>query len=164
MDYEFWNEVEALVTQLNKQNNLFQQVIEQKVEGFEKRLDKKDFPITMEKDILRTVQTSIAESIQKVLTSGYSSPLHKLVEVVIEEHRTELRAIISEAFSSVIKLDEFKQSIVNAFSHKVARSIISNSDGLFEKVSNELKQDSVFRSKITIAVSNVVEECLRERK
>jgi hypothetical protein len=64
----------------------------------------------------------------------------------------------------VILTDEFKQSIVSAFSHKVARTIISNNDGLFDKVSNELKQDSVFKARMAMAVSNVVEECLRDRE
>ena len=36
----------------------------------------------------------------------------------------------------------------------------SQHDGLFDKVSNELKQDSVFKAKMSLAVSNVVEECL----
>ena len=36
--------------------------------------------------------------------------------------------------------------------------------GLFDKVSNELKQDAVFKSKMALAVSNVVEQCLNERR
>ena len=31
-----------------------------------------------------------------------------------------------------------------------------------DKVSNELKQDAIFKSKMAIAVSNVVEECLKK--
>jgi hypothetical protein len=57
----------------------------------------------------------------------------------VDENSTELRALISDSFVQVIRKDEFKQAIVSAFSHKVARSIISNNDGLFDKVSNELK-------------------------
>jgi len=83
-----------------------------------------------------------------------------LVKSVVDEYSPELRKIISESFGEVISLDEFKESIVNAFSHKVARTIISNNDGLFDKVSNELKQDAIFKSKMSLAVSNVVEECL----
>lgn len=105
----------------------------------------------------------MSESIKSVLT-GYNSPLTALVQSVVNENAKELRAIISDSFKLVISTDEFKQSIVNAFSHKVARTIISNNDGLFDKVSNELKQDAVFKAKMSLAVSNVVEECLREKK
>ena len=92
------------------------------------------------------------------------SPLKKLTEVVILENTTFLKGLISDCFNSVIKTEDFKKSIITAFSHKVARSIISNNDGLFEKVSNELKQDAIFKSKMSLAVSNVVEECLTERR
>jgi len=87
----------------------------------------------------------------------------KLVKSVVDENSTELRALISDSFVQVIRKDEFKQAIVSAFSHKVARSIISNNDGLFDKVSNELKQDAVFKSRMALAVANVVNECLLER-
>jgi hypothetical protein len=117
----------------------------------------------LEKQILTVVQTSIGESVKSVLT-GYNSPLSLLVKSVVDENAKVLRAIISDSFKLVISTDEFRQSIVNAFSHKVARTIISNNDGLFDKVSNELKQDAVFKAKMSLAVSNVVEECLKDRK
>lgn len=117
----------------------------------------------LEKQVLQSAQIAIGESVKAVLT-GYNSPLSLLVKSVVEENSKELRAIISDSFRLVISTDEFRQSIVNAFSHKVARTIISNNDGLFDKVSNELKQDAVFKAKMSLAVSNVVEECLTERK
>ena len=80
------------------------------------------------------------------------------------ENSTELRSIISDSFTTVIRLGDFKASIIDAFSHKVSRAIISNNDGLFDKVSNELKQDAICESKMSIAVANVVEECLTQRK
>ena len=117
----------------------------------------------LEKDILQIAQQSIQKAIQESLTK-YDSPLLQLVKQVVNEHSAELKGIISDSFDSVIKKDEFKQSIREAFSHKVARTIISNNDGLFEKVSNELKQDAIFKSKMALAVANVINECLEERK
>lgn len=117
----------------------------------------------LEKDILRTARIAISESIAKVMT-GYDSPMVKLVKSVVEENSSQLRAIISDSFKQVIATEDFRKSIVSAFSHKVARTIISNNDGLFDKVSNELKQDAIFKSKMALAVSNVVEECLLTRK
>jgi hypothetical protein len=107
------------------------------------------------------MQHSIDEAIKSVLT-GYNSPLTKLVAEVVTMHSGELKSLISDSFSKVIKTDEFKQSIANAFSHKVAKTIISNNDGLFDKVSNELKQDAMFKAKMVQAVANVVESCLKE--
>ena len=120
-------------------------------------------PANMESDILVAAQEAIAKSIKEVL-SGYNSPLAKLTLEVINSHSSELKQIINDSFSSVIKTEDFKRSIIDAFSHKVSRTIISNNDGLFDKVSNELKQDSVFKAKMSIAVANVVEECLKARE
>ena len=151
------------VQDLRTENAKFREDVKLQVEAINTKTDKKHVPITLEQDILRTAQIAMNESIQKVLTD-YNSPLKKLVETVVSENTTFIKQLISESFNTVIRTDEFKTSIINAFSHKVARSIISNNDGLFDKVSNELKQDAVFKSKMALAVSNVVEECLNERR
>ena len=96
----------------------------------------------LEQDVLRTIQLSVQEAINKSLT-GYNNPLSKLVDEVITEHKTEMKQIITDSFESVLRTDEFKQGIREGFSHKVARTIISNNQGLIEKVTNELKQDKV---------------------
>lgn len=150
------------VQDLRTENSKFREDVKLQVETINTKTENKHVPITLEQDILRTAQIAMNESIQKVLTD-YSSPLKKLVEVVVSENTTFLKQLISESFNTVIRTDEFKNSIINAFSHKVARNIISNNDGLFDKVSNELKQDAVFKSKMALAVSNVIEECLNER-
>jgi len=151
------------VQDLRTENSKFREDVKFQVEAINTKTEKKHVPITLEQDILRTAQMAMNESIQKVLTD-YSSPLKKLVEAVVSENTTFLKQLISESFNTVIRTDEFKNSIINAFSHKVARNIISNNDGLFDKVSNELKQDAVFKSKMALAVSNVIEECLNERR
>jgi DNA-binding protein YbaB len=139
------------------------QQLEVKITKLESQLEKKHVPANLERDILSSVQTSISDSIKSVL-SGYNSPLIKLINTAVEQDKVFLQALISDAFGSVIRTEDFKQSIISAFSHKVSRTIISNNDGLFDKVSNELKQDKVFKSKMVLAVANVVEECLNDRK
>ena len=151
-----------LLSDIKRENNTFKAQATQAIDGITKKVDAKLFPVTLEQDILSTVQSSIQGAIKESLTK-YDSPLVKLVTTVVNEHSVQLKQIISESFDDVIKLDEFKESIRDGFSHKVARTIISNNDGLFEKVSNELKQDSVFKAKMALAVSNVINECLSER-
>jgi hypothetical protein len=152
-----------VVQELRTENNKFREDIKLQVDSINNKTEKKHLPIYLEQDILKVAQESINESITKVLTN-YNSPLSKLVESVINENSTELRSIISNSFTEVIRTEEFKTSIINAFSHKVARTIISNNDGLFDKVANELKQDTTFKSKMTLAVVNVVDECLNINK
>jgi|ERR1035437_15349 hypothetical protein len=150
-----------VVQDLRSENQKFREDVKLHIDAINAKTEKKHIPISLEQDILRTAQIAMQESIQKVL-SGYDSPLAKLTTSVVNENSTFLKQLISESFNTVIRTDDFKQSIIQAFSHKVAKSIISNNDGLFDKVSNELKQDAIFKSKMALAVSNVVEECLRK--
>ena len=152
-----------LFSDIKRENTEFKALTTQTIDSISKKVDAKLFPVTLEQDILSTAQISIQTAIKESLTK-YDSPLVKLVTAVVNEHSAQLKQIISESFDDVIKTNEFKESIRDGFSHKVARTIISNNDGLFEKVSNELKQDSVFKAKMSLAVSNVINECLAERK
>lgn len=150
------------VQEMRAENNKFREDVRLQVDTINTKSDKKHLPVYLEQDILTVAQKAVQDSIKEVMTK-YDSPLNKLVKAVVEENSGELKKLISDSFTKVIRTDEFKQSIVNAFSHKVARTIISNNDGLFDKVSNELKQDAIFKSKMALAVSNVVDECLLER-
>ena len=151
--------LENLMVELKAQQRTQSKEIEDRVSTLAKQIE----PISLEKDVLKAVQISIDKAIVSTLTD-YSSPLKKIINEVIIENNKELKSLISDSFQKVIRTEEFKQSILNGFSHKVARTIISNNDGLFDKVSNELKQDASFKAKMTLAVSNVVNECLNERK
>lgn len=151
-----------LVKDVKNENKLLTERLDKTVKEIDTKVNEKHVPIYLEKDILSTVQISIQQAIQNSLT-GYGSPLTKLVTEVINEHSIELKEIISKSFDETIKKDEFKKSIVDAFSHKIARTIISNNDSLFDKVSNQLKQDAIFKSKMALAVANVVNECLENK-
>ena len=148
-----------VVNQIQAGNDAFKKQVIDQLES----VQRKQVPVNLEKDILSSVQLAVNEAILKSLTS-YDSPIVKLVKLVVESRTTELRTIITGAFDQVIATDAFRQSIVDAFSHKVARTIISNNDGLFDKVSNDLKQDSVFKAKMQLAVAKVVDEVLVARK
>lgn len=146
---------------IREENNKFRQDIQLLFSKTSEQVEKKHAPIYFENDILSCVQAAMSETIKKTL-EGYNSPLTKLILQVVDSRSAELKEIITTSFDNVIKLQDFKDSIVTAFSHKVSKSIISNNDGLFDKVANDLKQDAIFKSKMSIAVSNVVEECLRK--
>jgi hypothetical protein len=154
---------EAITRDLAATVRDFGKKIEERVNTLEKKIEEKHTPLKLEGDILRTIQVAMNEAISKVLT-GYDSPLTLLIKKVVEKNRERLQSIIEEAFDTVIAQDEFKRSIVAAFSHKVSRAIISNNAGLFDTVSNELRKDAVFKSKMTLAVARVVEECLHPMK
>jgi len=151
-----------MVSDIKIENKSLTEKLSKVVEEINTKVNQKHVPITLEQDILSITQQSIQKAIQESLTK-YDSPLIKLVTSVVNENSKELREIISSSFNEVIRLEDFKNSVKTGFSHKIARTIISNNDGLFDKVSNELKQDAVFKSKMALAVANVVNECLENR-
>lgn len=160
---ELFEQLQQTINSLRKENKEFKDAINEQVQQMENKVVNSVRPFELQDGILKVLQTSMNDVIKNVL-GGYNSPLTALVHQVVNDHSTELREIISESFGTVIKTDNFKESIVSAFSHKVSRTIISNNDGLFDKVSNDLKQDNVFKSKMTLAVATVIEEILKERK
>ncbi len=153
------NEVYTLLALIRSQNDDFRQDVKSQVDAINEKVDKKHIPLYFEQNILSIVQSSISKSIEDCL-KGYSSPLSRIVVGVIESRNQQLKEIITSSFDQVIQTEDFKQSIITAFSHKIAKNIISGNDGLVDKVCNKLKTDPVFKSKITIAISNVVEQCL----
>ena len=161
-EQETINNLLKVVNDLKTENANFKEDVKTLINVLNTKVEKQYKPITMEQDILSVAQKAMSESIQKVLTA-YDSPLSGLVKIVVSENSDFLKQLISNSFNTVIRTEDFKNSIISAFSHKVARNIISNNDGLFDKVSNELKQDAIFKSKMALAVSNVVDECLTNK-
>jgi hypothetical protein len=161
-EQETINNLVNLMRSIKSENDRFREDIKTQVDAINAKTDKKHLPFVMEQDILTTAQNAIGKAIEAAMV-GYGSPMTKLVQEVVDEHSMQLRNIISSAFGEVINTANFKQSIIEAFSHKIARTIISNQNGLYDKVSNDLKQDAVFKAKVSLAVSNVVEECLSLR-
>ena len=159
---EFLEKQNKTISNLLQSNENFKNEISTLIAKMNEKVEQKHVPIQLENNILSTVQIALNKAIENALT-GYDSPLTALVKQVINSHSVELKEIISTSFNQVIQTDDFKKSIVSAFSHKVAKTIISNNDGLFDKVANELKNDAVFKSKMAIAVSNVVEECINKK-
>lgn len=123
------NQLLAAIRDLKQSNTEFRNELDKKVSGLEQKVDQKHIPINLELGILTTLQTSMDKAIKDLLSSDYNSPLKKLVEKVINDHSTQLLQIMSEAFAVAISTDNFKESVRSAFAHKVARHVLSNTEG-----------------------------------
>lgn len=152
-------ELIELARSIKEGNKDFRDMLSSRVDELEAKIDAKHVPIQLEASIIHSVNDAVRKSITSAL-SEYNSPLKKLTDTVIEEHRTELRAIIGACFEQTIRHDDFRASVLEAFNHKIARLVISNNESLIDKVSNDLKSDATFRAKLTLAVSGVVDTFL----
>lgn len=154
-----FDELGVLLKELKEENQKFKTQTFEQVKLIDDSVKRDYKPIQLEKDILTVCQRGIGEAIGKVL-GEYGSPLRKLVQEVVDKENSFLKQLVSDCFMEVIKKEDFKESILNAFSHKIARTMISGNDALFDKVIGDLKSDSIFKSKITLLVSQIVEESL----
>lgn len=111
-----------------------------------------------EKIILTTVQEGINEAIKKRLIDDYNSPIKPLIDDVIKGHLESLRSILNVSLSETIKSCEFKESMAQAFRHKLARGCIDSLAGSLEKAINALKSDPTIKAKMVLAIEKVIEE------
>lgn len=156
---KFIGQLKETIGELVRANETFKQEIIKKVNETASKVEKKHAPVYFEQDIMRAAQEGIIKAIGESLT-GYNSPLNKLTSQVIEENSGFLRELIKEAFNTAIKAGEFKKVVQETFIHKIARSFMTSADSMMAKMSNELKQDPVFKSKLVIAIENVINECV----
>jgi len=110
----------------------------------------------MEKQILEQVNRSIGEAIVNSLTK-YDSPLKILTDAVIKKHTPELESLINDEFSLLLNGKGFKQSLREALNEKLSRTLIQRMGGELEKQVNELKQNPQTKAKITLAISDIIE-------
>lgn len=82
----------------------------------------------LEKEILQAAQQGVAKAIHDSL-NGYHSPLQKLVNRVVDENEEKLLDVMRTGFSTVISTDEFKNSVMDAFQHKIAKLMVTKLEG-----------------------------------
>ena len=110
----------------------------------------------MEQEILKSAKAAISEAIVKELV-GYSKPLSKLTEKVIDANMGTLYSLINDEFSSLLASDQFRDALKDALNAKLAKTLISRMGGELEKQVNELKANPATRAKITLAINELIE-------
>ena len=150
------NELYTLLKTITEENKKHREDTTLLVKVLNDKLDKKFLPISLEENILQSAQIAVGKAIAESL-SKYDSPLNKLVTTVINEHQTQLRQIVNDSFKEVIDHEDFKKSVLQGFTHKIGKNIVNGSEGLIDKVTNELKSSPQFRAECTLAISNLVQ-------
>lgn len=153
------NELYDSVRNLQSENVKFKELLDSKVTILDNKVNKKHLPLTLEHSVVTTVQHAIKGSIEKSL-SGYDSPLNKYLKEAVDSNSDTIKelfnSVVTEGFSS----EEFRESCKTHILNKIARNVISGLDGSVDKVVIQMKQDSIFRSKLTLMVNTLVSEYL----
>lgn len=153
----------AMVREMSKANNDFRNEMELKVKSIEGKVEQKHLPITLESDIVQAIRGAILKTFTDSL-GGYQSPLQKYALNVVQKYQTSIESLFDDVVSEAIKTDEFRQRVREVLLHKIAKTMISGIDGSVDKTVNQMKQDTIFRSRLTLAVNGLVEEFLTNSK
>lgn len=151
------------VQELKSENLKFREDINKQVEGFDKKIDQKHMPLSLEDEVVKAVHTSITKSFNDAL-GGYSSPLQKYALNVVAKYQNSIESVFDEVVAESIKTDEFKKRVREVLLHKIAKTMIAGIDGSVDKTVNQMKQDAVFRSRLTLSVNGLVNEFLNQQK
>ena len=111
----------------------------------------------IEQQILNSIQSSMGKAIESELV-GYNKPLSKLTESVIDSHKDELFKILDKEVSQLIGGQSFRDIIKAELNKSLARVLIQRMGGELEKKVNTLKQNPQTRARITLAISDIIEE------
>lgn len=141
----------------------FKQAMELKVASLEKQVEQKHIPLSLETEVVNAAQNAITTALSAAMT-GYGSPLTKYATNVVAKYQNSLEAIFDDAVREGIKTDEFKARVREVMITKIAKTMISGVDGSIDKTINLMKQDQVFRSRLTLSVNALVEEFLAQPK
>lgn len=157
------NEVHALMTTIREENRKFREDINSQVTTTNKQVAEKHIPIVLETEIHYAINSSITKVLTESL-GGYGSPLTKYAQNVVQKHQTQIEAIFDDVVQQAISTDEFKLRVRETLLNKIAKVMISGVDGSIDKTVNLMKQDAIFRSRLTLSVNTLVDEFLNQNK
>lgn len=156
------NDLHKIASDLRLSNEALRQEFDKRLKEVENKVEQKHIPLNLESEVVRSVQASIQKSFTDAL-GGYNSPLQKYAINVVSKYQESIESVFDEVVQEAIKTDEFKQRVREVLLHKIAKTMISGIDGSVDKVINQMKQDSVFRSRLTLSVNGLVDEFINKK-
>lgn len=153
----------ALMSEIREENRKFREDITTQTNKTVEKVEQKHLPIQFEDEIMKAVDASLSKALSEALT-GYSSPLTKYATNVVTKYQVQIESIFDEVVKEAISTDDFKQRVRDVLINKIAKTMISGVDGSIDKTINLMKQDAVFRSRLTLSVNGLVDEFLNQNK
>jgi hypothetical protein len=117
----------------------------------------------MELDVEKLVKDALNSAIYKGLEEKLSARYGKgvfddLYASVLKQQESTLRAILTEAVSVPLSDAEFRKQIIAGIRQKMATMLVQRFGGEMEKAVNALKSDPATRSRIVLALEQIVAE------
>ena len=151
-----------LVSEIREENKKYREEISGKVSSITDKVEKTYLPIMFEDEIMKAVDNSLSKALSEAM-SGYNSPLVKYAHNVVSKYQTQIEGVFDSVVQEAIATDEFKQRVREVLLNKIAKTMISGVDGSIDKTINLMKQDAIFRSRLTLSVNTLVDEFLTKK-
>ena len=110
----------------------------------------------VERLVLNTVRDALLSGIAKMLDSGYSQPVGKIVEAVVTKHRAEIERRVESLILDALQSPRFDVAVREEFERKVAKVLIARCSGSVEKSINDVMQNPSLRARLVLAVEGIV--------
>lgn len=156
-------QVRDLIRDLKEANRVYIENVDKQIQLISNKVEQKHLPLNLENEVVLTVQKSLSEGLAKALT-GYNSPLEQYAKNVVSKYQADIEKLFNEVVEAGINSDEFKLKVREVLLHKIAKTVTSGIDGSIDKTVNLMKQDSIFRSKLTLSVNGLVAEFLNQNE
>ena len=134
-----------------------------RIKSIDNKVEQKHIPLSLETECLNAVHASVSKAFTDAL-GGYNSPLQKYALNVVQKYQSSIEGVFDEVVKEAIKTDSFRERVREVLLHKIAKTMISGIDGSVDKTINQMKQDAIFRSRLTLCVNNLVEEFINPKK
>lgn len=155
------NELLNVVKTLQEENKTFKEETKSLVEKLNHKVEEKHLPVSLEDDLIKSAKTGIVIGIQNELKkhfTEYNGIGRSLISKVIESYTADISKVVKNTTMEVLNDLDFQKELKNAVKHKLGRTVVSEADSLVQKSFDKLKKDEVFKSKLLIAVDNLLNE------
>lgn len=157
------NDLHKIAIDLRDSNTKLRDEVEQRIKNMEQRVEQKHIPLSLESEVHNAINNSISKAFTDAL-GGYNSPLQKYCLNVVSKYQDSIEGVFDEVVKEAIKTDEFKLRAREVLLNKIAKTMISGIDGSVDKTVNQMKQDTIFRSRLTLAVNGLIDEFLTKKQ
>lgn len=111
----------------------------------------------LEGKIIQIAEKAIVNAVEHELV-GYDRPLSNFVNTVLESHKEEFIKLIDDEVMKILNAQNFRNALSEALNLKLAKILINRLGGELEQQVNQLKANPETRAKITLAISNVIND------
>ena len=118
---------------------------------------------TIERKIENVIDAAVLQGVNSFL-SGYNSPLHPIINTVIDKNKGAIQTKMESYLTHIIADEEFDRVAGEQIKKMAAKLLVAKFNGEMEKRINDLRSDSAFRAKMTIAIDDLVKEHLEQLK